>query len=673
VKIACIDLTHTGTVVDANYFPLGVAYIAATTKAALGDACDIRLLKYPKDLSAYLSDRRPDIAAFSNYMWNERLSLAYAAAIKQRYPNTVTVFGGPNYPVDRDEQEVWLRERPEVDFYIDGEGELPFVELVRALAAVDFRVEALKAARSGLPSLHYVADGTFCHSALAPRIADLESAVPSPYLTGLMEPFFDGTLLPLVQTTRGCPYSCAFCHDGIEYMSKTRRFSQARISAELEYIAERVNVPTLTMADLNWGIYREDVETARTLARIKAERQWPRMVSVSTAKNNTVRVAEIARLLGDSFYVGASIQSTDSVVLKNVKRANIGTDNIVAMAKAARASNTGTMTEIILGLPGDTKEKHFKSVFDMLDAEIQDVLSYQFILLPGTEGSTEAARRQFGYRSKFRVLPRCFGRYRIFDREVPIAEIHEVCVANDTLPFDDYEECRWFNLSLAIFNNGRIIQEILQLAEMFGVRRSTLMPRIHAAATRPDSPLRPLYEAFRADEARNFWPNRQALLDFLARPEGFDAYMSGDYGANQMFKYRFQAVFGQLHDVLDLAIATVRRALEARVAEDARIGLCLDQLREVIAARRSALTDIDRTFETEVNFDFVELDKAAWAEDPRTHWSPQPRRLRVAHSPDRRENLKTYFRQYGTSANGLIYFLHRNRAQVLYRDISFAS
>ena len=41
------------------------------------------------------------------------------------------------------------------------------------------------------------------------------TAFPSPYTTGLLDEFFDEKLTPMVQTSRGCPYSCTFCHDGI--------------------------------------------------------------------------------------------------------------------------------------------------------------------------------------------------------------------------------------------------------------------------------------------------------------------------------------------------------------------------------------------------------------------------------------------------------------------------
>ena len=668
-KILFADLTHTGTVIDANSFPLAIGCIAAAAKTALGDAISVELVKYPAALSCSLDRDTPDVAAFSNYMWNERLGQAYATAIKQRHPGTVTIFGGPNYPIDAAEQEAWLRGRPDIDFYIEGEGELAFIALLGALADFDFNVAALKASGRDLASAHYFVGDRFVRGTLLPRIVDLDQSSPSPYLMGLMDGFFDGKLTPLVQTSRGCPYSCTFCHDGIAYATKTRRFSQQRIDAELAYVQQKVTVPSLTLADLNWGMFPEDIETAKTLARMKVTSKWPARVNTATAKNQKKRIIEMARLLGDSMYIGASIQSTDAEVLKNIKRTNIDNAAIVEMAKESRRSNSLTFSELILGLPGDSKEKHFRSIDDMLTTGIEEIHSYQFILLPGTEGANPATRQKFGYQTRFRVLPRCFGRYPVYGGEVPVAEIHEVCVGNDSMSYADYQDCRWFDLTLAIFNNGSIVNEVINLALTLGVDRAQLIRQIHDLAVAPDSPLLSVYQGFRDDEEKNFW-DEAALQDFLARPEGFDAYLAGSYGANQIFKYRFQAVFTMLDSVLDIVFGATRSALTAVIAEDARIDDYLTQLRAIILASRSALTEVDLSFEMAVNFDFVTLERGGWQADPRALWSAESHLLRIGHSPAQRDVLNAYFQQYGVSMNGLMYFIHRNAARTLYRSLA---
>jgi radical SAM superfamily enzyme YgiQ (UPF0313 family) len=665
-KIAFADLTHTGTVIDANSFPLGASYVASTTQATFSDY-EVRLFKYPSALTNFLNSTEPAILAFSSYMWNERLSLAYAAEAKARNPALITVFGGPNYPINADEQKAWLTARPQIDFHIDGEAENAFIELLGALRHANYDSSAIKAELVELPSVHYFWEERFVHGPLLPRIMELET-IPSPYLMGLLDEFFDGKLTPLVQTTRGCPYSCTFCHDGIAYANKTRRFSRERINAELEYISKRVNVMDLVLADLNFGMFPEDIETAKTLAKLKTERNWPQNISVATAKMQKKRVAEIAGILGNSWSVGASIQSSDPQVLTNIKRSNIGADAIVAMSNASRQLHVTSFTEIILGLPGDTKEKHFKSVFDMLDAQIQEMHCYQFILLPGTEAASLRSRETYQYITRFRVLPRCFGTYDIYDRVTAVAEIHEVCVGNSTMSYQEYQDCRWFDLTLAI-QSGGMYEEALTLLELLGGRKASLMERIHALSISPGSPLRKLYDGFRADEQRNFWTTREELLAFLDSPSGFAAYLSGQYGTNEIFKYRAMAVFQNLEAVIDIVLTATRAEISRNGALDEQIDCYLEQLRQVIVARRSAVTDVERSFDLQVNFDFLSMENSGWSIDPRDVWTSHERRLLVKHGTERLKLIKPYFHQYGTSFEGLMYFLHRSKAQTLYRDI----
>lgn len=303
-------------------------------------------------------------------MWNARLSCAFARRIKAQHPGTVVIMGGPNYPVDASEQGTYLKAHPEIDFFIDGEGELPFVALFEALQDVDFNAGRLRQTGAHLGGVHYIVDGEFINGGQVARILDLDGTLPSPYTTGLLDEFFDEKLSPMVQTSRGCPYSCTFCHDGIAYMNKTRAFSPGRVQEELAYIETRVRTATLQLADLNWGMFPADLQTAHLIAETRRRSGWPRNVMTATAKNQKDRIVEMSRVLGDALQIGASVQSTDPDVLRLIKRTNISQDAIVKMSKGATGSRTGSFTEIILALPGDTREKHIKSVFDVLDAGI---------------------------------------------------------------------------------------------------------------------------------------------------------------------------------------------------------------------------------------------------------------------------------------------------------------
>ena len=672
--VSLSDLTHTGAGITANNNPLAVGYIAAFAKAHLGDEIDVRLFKYPAALSKFLEHETPAIACFTNYMWNEALSCAYAAYIKRHHPRTVVIMGGPNYPIDASEQEAYLRRHSEIDFFVDGEGELPFVGLFESLRELDFDANRFKREGRCVQGAHYVIGDRMVGGPPAPRILDL-SKIPSPYTTGLLDEFFDDKLTPMIQTTRGCPYSCTFCHDGIAYMNPTRAFSSERVLEEFAYVEARVKTPTLQLADLNWGMFRTDLQTARWLAESRGRSGWPRNIMVATAKNQKERIVEMSHVLGDALQVGASVQSTDPVVLQNIKRTNISLDAIVKMAKGATESHTGSFTELILGLPGDTTEKHTKSVFDMIDAGIQDVRLFQFILLPGTEGSDLASRARYEYKTGFRVLARCFGRYPIGDEEVWAAETQEICLGNNTMPRADYFACRAFDLTIAIFNNGGILKEFFRLAETLGVKRSAVLQRIAGMVDSADPRLRALYDEFTEAESKNFFATREELDTFLARPDAIDEYLRGAYGVNHIYTGRTAALMSLFSVLAAMAHEAVTAELRDRGLLDPLLSLYLDELLEVTIARKSTPTDLDRSVKLTLHFDFFVLHNEDYLVDPRRVYVPGGVSFAVKHTETQQADLRKYFAQYGDGLNGIGQFLQRNDSHlsaVLYRTLEYA-
>ena len=70
-----------------------------------------------------------------------------ASLAKARDPRLITVFGGPNFPLLIEEKLAFLLGRPNLDFYVELEGELGFKDLVDALADKGFDGARLKEAR----------------------------------------------------------------------------------------------------------------------------------------------------------------------------------------------------------------------------------------------------------------------------------------------------------------------------------------------------------------------------------------------------------------------------------------------------------------------------------------------------------------------------------------------
>ena len=131
-----------------------------------------------------------------------------AAVAKEKDPDLVIIFGGPNFPVLAEEKTEFLEKRSAIDFYIELEGEIGFVDLVRKLRACDFNINKFKEAGQTAQNTSYVYGGELRTGGIE-RIHDV-NVIPSPYLTGILDEFFDLPLIPMLETTRGCPFLCSF-------------------------------------------------------------------------------------------------------------------------------------------------------------------------------------------------------------------------------------------------------------------------------------------------------------------------------------------------------------------------------------------------------------------------------------------------------------------------------
>src|SRR5437764_285433 len=101
MRIFLADLGHNLLTRSSDVYPLGVANLATYTTAFLEtrEPLDIMIFREPQDLKAALDREAPDLIGLSNYAWNEELAASFATYTKRKYPNTLTVMGGPNYPL----------------------------------------------------------------------------------------------------------------------------------------------------------------------------------------------------------------------------------------------------------------------------------------------------------------------------------------------------------------------------------------------------------------------------------------------------------------------------------------------------------------------------------------------------------------------------------------------
>lgn len=648
-RIYLADLTHDGMVLSSNVFPLSIGLIAGYLLDRKPDEVDVELFKYPHDLSAALEANQPAIVGFANYSWNCAISRAYAREIKALWPEIVIVMGGPNYGLTDEELESFWRRNENVDFHVVKEGEEAFHLLYEELAARQFDAEALKRDRVEIGNVHYaLGEEVVCGPEL--ERVDLET-LPSPYRMGLMDKFFDEKLCPLVHTTRGCPFKCAFCTEGAAYYNRVGQRTD-ELAEELDYIASRVRGPKdLFISDANFGMYKQDYGKAQIIADCQERYGYPKYVHVSTGKNQKERVVEIVQSLGGAVSMAASVQSTDPTVLENVERSNISVDKLAAVGKMANTVNTGTYSELILGLPGDSLAAHRQSLRDTVEMRFDNIRMYQLIMLPQTKLNTPETRRQYDMQTMHRIMPRSFGRYSIMGREFAAVESEEILISNSTLPFDDYVACREMDLTVEILHNGRVYTEIQGICTAYELSWFDLIMQFYDRRRTFSDEITAMYESFNSGLTDGLWPSEPELAKFVG--ERIDEMLVDDRGTNEMSAGKATAFFQLFDQINGVLFSLVREQLEKQGELSESGASRLDELERFSHLRKAQLLDADREIVEAFGIDLPRLQQEDYEVRLDEASLPAAQRFTIVHNERQRELIEQYAAEFGHSFDGL--------------------
>ena len=392
MKVLLNFLTHeTESGMHNRYFPLSLGLISEFIKVNI-KGVETFLFKKPSLLSNYIekNETKPDIVMFGNYMWVEKLSLFYAQRIKSIFPDTLIVFGGPNLSLDEETNLNFLRENPFIDMIIQGDAEIASMHIVKSFMENNSDIEKLKTLNiPNTMSISKVSKKIYKGDNKDFRIGLGETTlehIPSPYLSGGMDSFFEDGSIPLLESTRGCPYGCTFCQQGTKYFSKIRYYNDIRILSELEYIAKKVKEKSLDMeivefADPNFGMYKQDTQIFKHIRSIQDKYDYPKYVFSSSGKSQPERVLSNSKILKEgSMVLRAAVQSMNASTLKSIDRTNLPKDVFKKLSK----ESIDTYAETMLALPNETKKTYIDGICELVDAGIDEFSNHQTIILKGT-------------------------------------------------------------------------------------------------------------------------------------------------------------------------------------------------------------------------------------------------------------------------------------------------
>ncbi len=602
-RIYLADLVHTYAAKGPFTIPINVGYVAAYLDKIFGDGIEVRLFKFPEQLIRAVEQAPPQILGLSNYTWNLELNRELSAWVRRTNPDTVIALGGPDYPVVEAEAERYLAQRPAVDFYVIWQGESGFANLVRRW--LEQGAGAMK--KEPLAGCAFLDEGG--HLVTGPYQPEELDQIPSPYLSGWLDEFFVGGMVPIIESNRGCPYSCTYCAWGAASQRKVRQFPLDRVLAELDYIAAQPQKSDMLMiGDANFGILPRDLRIAQHLRHIRDTHGYPSFIGLAWAKSTPERIWEMAELLKDMASVTSSFQSLDPQVLANIKRTNLTYEQFRDIQEHFAAQGVASHTELILGLPGESKATHLDALRRLFDTNIANIVCYNLRMINGSEMATAASRKKWGFQTKCRLVDGGFGRYG----EVQAIEHEEMVVATADMDMEEILFFRPIHFLIYFLWNYRYYKDLLTLLRSWGINPVDFMLQLVAQSEKAPAKVAAMFADFDREAREEWFPDREALVAHYCQDQAFRELAAGAFGKLN-FKYMFRFLL-ECRSGLDTYLSQVAAGMLAQVpgAASEKEG----QLKAVMAYLIERFVDFARWDQGLVREKTLEIDYdiPAWQE-----------------------------------------------------------
>ena len=558
LKIYLGDLTYTTVTLATEAFPLNVGYVASYCKKLFGDDVEITLFKYIDEIDKAVNENPPDILGLSNYCWSHNVSYEIFKMCKKTNPNVVTIWGGPNFPIDFPSQKKFMERYKEVDIYVPTEGEIGFSNVVKKVLESN-SIDEVKQKITQNPIDGCVSrneQGQIQCTIPTLRISSLDE-IPSPYLNGMMTKFFDGKLTPMLQTNRGCPFHCTFCTDGRDEVNKVNSFDIKRVQSEIQYIAEHIpkNTHSLHISDLNFGMYPRDIEICESLAKIQEKFGYPKYIKCTTGKNQKDKIIKAIKKLNKSLRVTMSVQSLDPDVLNNIRRDNISVDHMLALYPAIKEADLQTTSEVILGLPGETYSNHIQTLRDLIRAKMDEIVVHTCMLLDGSEMNLPEERKKWGMKTKFRALQRDFAELSSGKK---VIEYEEVVVGSNTMTFEEYIKLRILAFIIFVTNQGIVFDAIQKLLREQDIDVFELYYGMLTNKKNSSGKTQKVIEQFQQATIGELWDSPQELLENFQKDSEYKKLLDGEAGTNVIYHYKAVVISEYMDDWTEHVIEAAR-------------------------------------------------------------------------------------------------------------------
>ena len=325
-----------------------------------------------------------DLVAFSCYIWNIEQTLRIVSDIRKISPQTRIVLGGPEVSFGIFDL---MHDNPAVDFVIKGEGEVIFRHLI--LTLIGEHASLLHESLAEIDNLFFRDGGDCASGPLSRKNLELDT-LPSPFTAGMVD--FSKPLV-YYETSRGCPFSCAFCLSSVE--GAVRSFGLERIKSDLLFLMEsdvaQIKLVDRTFnydagrADMIWEFILEHNRNSHFHFEISAD--------LLTDKNLEI----LARVPAHTFRFEIGVQSSSATTLEQVGRTADLSRIFTTIERLKSGTHIELHLDLVAGLPGEDYTGFLNSLQSIAELNPDMIQIEPLKVLKGAPMRTIAAREGYAF------------------------------------------------------------------------------------------------------------------------------------------------------------------------------------------------------------------------------------------------------------------------------------
>lgn len=340
--------------------------------------CEFSINDNPLSIEREIILKKPDIVAFSCYIWNINLVLELCSDLKKAMPSVKIILGGPE--VSYDALSV-MRTHPFVDYIIIGEGEITFPLLVNHIINGDKLPEKGVAYRKNAD----VIDNGFSDA------VDF-SHIPFPYDAES----FDSNKIVYYESSRGCPYSCKYCLSGAN--ARVRFKDTEHVKNDLTFFdASGVTLVKFVDRTFNADRRRAD-EIWKHISDLKGNTRFHMEITGELLDDEAIDV--LKQVNGEKLQFEIGVQSTNDATLSAINRKCDKNRLFKYIRRLLAETQIHVHLDLIAGLPFEDFAS-FRNSFNEVLALRPHVLQLGFLkLLKGSSMLAEAEEHKIIYRDK---------------------------------------------------------------------------------------------------------------------------------------------------------------------------------------------------------------------------------------------------------------------------------